>query len=99
MPPPWCYIEEDTRLRDARGTVIASVGYLDGRYIALHDPADAIRRYERDLKVLERHKTIEIGSQIRCYYEWANDDSGSEAWETCDEIRNLLDVYPEVGRD
>lgn len=27
-------------------------------HIALHDPADAIRRYERDLKVLERHGII-----------------------------------------
>lgn len=30
----------------------------DAEHIALHDPADSIRRYERDLKVLERHYII-----------------------------------------
>lgn len=35
-----------------------------GSYIALHDPAGAIRRYEYALKVLDRHAT----SQGQCAY-------------------------------
>lgn len=62
-------------------------------HIALHDPAGAIRRYERDLKVLERHADDGNG---QCQY--CIGSSGYAPDWPCDDIRDLFDVYPEVSR-
>lgn len=91
-PPPWTYVEEYPRLRDGRGNVIARFGYLDGRYIALHDPADAIRRYQRDLQVLERHTNSTYGGCDVC----TSPSGFSEDWP-CVEIDDLATVYPEAS--
>ena len=76
-------------------------------FLLIHDPADAIRRYERDLKVVNRHKPDP--DTFRCFWcmEWCEcpDDRlvqdcpcrGNQPWP-CDEIRDLLDVYSEATR-
>ena len=43
-------------------------GKADAEHIALHDPADAIRRYEGELEVLERHELAYL-------------DTSDEAWQ------------------
>lgn len=76
----------------------AGLSNIDAGYIALHDPADAIRRYAADLEILDRYRRL---------------NAEGEGWLTHDEIyeRNaqlelmrsllddLLDVYPEVARN
>jgi hypothetical protein len=64
---------------DERGEVVT---YDEGRpdaaqaaHIALHDPADAIRRYEYALKVLDRHKfngdqPYGAGDECLCIDDW-----------------------------
>jgi hypothetical protein len=81
---------------------------LDGAaaaaHIALHDPADAIRRYERDLRVLERHthrssttsNAVDgVGQPHPGVCNWC--EPGRRHWP-CVDIRDLLDAYPEVTR-
>jgi hypothetical protein len=80
-------------------SVADNVNALDADHIALHGPADAIRRYERDLRVWQRH-AICTGCEMR-----VSGCASGEAWchwcahpAPCMEIRDLLDVYPEVKR-
>lgn len=63
------------------------------RYVALHDPSDEIRRYERDLKVLDRHR-VEVNPD-GSPNPWCT--CGSDYYDTCDEITDLAGVYPEVS--
>ena len=67
----------------------------DAAHIALHDPTDAILRYERDLKVLERHAPQPLtpfeGMEPLC-------TACPGPWRACQEIRDLFDAYPEVER-
>jgi hypothetical protein len=71
----------------------------DFQFFRIHDPADAIRRYERDLRVWERHAPIGGVGGVR----WCADFdklTGAEYgldWP-CDDYTDLLDVYPEVTR-
>jgi hypothetical protein len=66
----------------------------DIEHIALHDPADAIRRYERDLRVWERHAPIGGVGGVR----WCADFdklTGAEYgldWP-CDDYLDLAAVY------
>jgi uncharacterized protein DUF6221 len=61
----------------------------DAAHIALHDPADAIRRYAGELEVLERHTELpdSWGSCATCLVEDAR-GSSMVAWP-CPEIRSL----------
>jgi hypothetical protein len=61
----------------------------DAEYIALHDPADAIRRYERDLRVLERHRPAADEPGL-CAWCFAGDDYLPYP---CPEIRDLALAY------
>lgn len=58
-PSPWHYAERDGYVFCDGGAVAAYdvPGDFLGPHIALHDPADAIRRYTRDLAVITRHQT------------------------------------------
>lgn len=60
-------------------------------HIALHDPPDAIRRYERDLKIVERHRPM-AGDHRWC--RWCTDSI--EVPSPCDVINMAADVYPEA---
>lgn len=53
-------------------------------HIALHDPADAIRRYLGELEVLERHAPMSGGSCEQCWHGTPDDST----WP-CPEIRSL----------
>ena len=53
-------------------------------YYALHDPADAIRRYEGELEVLQRHAPMSGGSCEQCWHGTPDDST----WP-CPEIRSL----------
>jgi hypothetical protein len=44
---------------DSWGEVVAD-------FADAHDPADALRRYERDLKVLARHQAIHMNPPAEC---------------------------------
>lgn len=65
-PSPWTNEELYGHVTDRSGAGIAYdvPGDHLGPHIALHDPADSIRRYEYALKVLARHAT----SQGQCDY-------------------------------
>lgn len=70
-------------------------------HIALHDPADAVRRYERDLKTLERHAPVEVHTNIdprmvACAYEWGDGDGYVVPYEFCPHIKDLADDYLEA---
>jgi len=63
-PGPWS-IDEDGDVLAVDGITTAQVFALSGpqlrataEYIALHDPVDAIRRYEHALAILDRHYII-----------------------------------------
>lgn len=53
-------------------------------HIALHDPADAIRRYLGELEVLQRHAPMSGGSCEQCWHGTPDDST----WP-CPEIRSL----------
>lgn len=62
-------------------------------HIALHDPADAIRRYEGELETLERHYPIQerdnLGPVVICAYEWGDSDGYMVRYEWCPEVKAL----------
>lgn len=70
--------------------------HRDAEHIALHDPADAIRRYEGELEVLERHAPYPVSGGIGCDHctRLCHSRSGlgcdsPDAPYPCDEIRSL----------
>jgi hypothetical protein len=61
--------------------------WMQAAFIALHDPADAIRRYTGELEVLERHlPAADQPDQCRWCYSDAHDDY---QLYPCPEIRSL----------
>ena len=57
-PPFWFLVARPGEQRQS--------AWADFRHIALHDPADAVRRYEADLRRLERHAPrVEPASRYR----------------------------------
>ncbi len=64
------------------------------QYIALHDPADTIRRYERDLATLNRHWDNH-GSCEACWTVTPTYTEGAR--HPCPEILGLVSVFPEVA--
>ena len=71
----YCNLGEDYSV-----VVGPNIAEPDAAHIVLHDPADAIRRYEHALKVLDRHVAIDSPSCSWC-------EQGLLA--PCDEIRDL----------
>jgi len=57
-PPQTWYSVKDLTDKHANGG--AGLADFDAAHIALHDPADAVRRYEYALKVLDRHVRYRI---------------------------------------
>ncbi len=65
----------------------------DAAFVEAHGPRDAIRRYDRDLKVLERHRVV--SNPDGSPNPWC--DCGSDYYDACPEIVDLADVYQEVS--
>jgi hypothetical protein len=74
----------DDRVEDRFGSGVAYdiPGDGLGPYIALHDPADALRRYAGELEVLERHFPVGDG-------EWCAGQHLMSRLSDCPEIRSL----------
>lgn len=88
-PGPWeLGIVHGTVMVPERGTRLA-LGRTgaDAAHIALHDPADAIRRYEGELQVLQQH-TWSDRDKWR-YGITCNGCPNSAATWPCPEIRSL----------
>lgn len=68
-------------------------GKADAEHIALHDPADAVRRYEGELEVLERHRPVQerdnLGPVVICAYEWGDSDGYMVRYDWCPEVKAL----------
>jgi hypothetical protein len=112
-PGPWEWVQM-SKFFALRSTIEVEIGGEDVRpfvlpviknpdpgdrvFIALHDPADAIRRYQRDLKTLERHTPVEVHTNIdprmvACAYEWRDGDGYVEPYEFCPHVKDLVDDY------
>lgn len=64
----------------------------DATHIALHDPADAVRRYEGELQVLERHRPEPddcFDSGAHCAWCRAPSDAFHDIQWPCAEIKSL----------
>lgn len=53
-----------TTTDDTEAHIACGLTSTDAKFIALHDPADAIRRYEGELEVLERHEPGYPGGEV-----------------------------------
>lgn len=62
----------------------------DATYVALHDPADAIRRYEYALKVLDRHAPAADEPQLCRWCFNSGDEQDYFPWP-CPEITDLAE--------
>lgn len=98
---PWLLYEIE-RFRGYRNHVYVGDDAETAQFIALHDPADAIRRYEAALRVLKRHAPIDDpnqrpGVRLICADDWGDDDGPhlSTTWP-CSELR---DVAASLGVD
>ena len=60
-------------------------------HIALHDPADALRRYAHYRKVLERHAPVSIGEVDDPLCSGCRDYAGHLGWP-CVEIEDLAEA-------
>jgi len=81
-------IKDVYRVVDGDGSLVADVlvGEELAAHIALHDPADALRRYAGELEVLERHAPV----PPRADDPWAMPDcTACKSWWPCPEIRSL----------
>lgn len=87
-PTPW-YLGTDQVIDDDSDTVVVAFREV-AAHIVLHDPADAIRRYERDLRVLQRHTPV---GRTRgwCYYCY-DAETGDAPWP-CPEITDMATAY------
>jgi hypothetical protein len=66
----------------------AARGWLaEGRHIALHDPADAIRRYEHALWILDQHQWVAAGVNCGCSDEMCR--CGEHVPWPCDDLVRL----------
>ncbi len=59
-------------------------------HIALHDPADSIRRYERDLTVLRRHSPT---GRTRGWCDHCYDGETGDVPYPCVEVRDVVAEY------
>lgn len=92
-----CTDEVDGCPEEARGWS------AEARFIAAHDPADAIRRHEAALRVLQRHRpqpgdwSLAAGHEheICCRACAEIDHDVSQPWP-CDDIRDVAASYGEV---
>lgn len=91
-PEQWTYHAGDAVIRDGDGWEVTSdLAERHARHVELHDPADALRRYARDRKVLERHERDHIYDEyvwscVRC----TDGDLVAVEWP-CDDIRDLAE--------
>jgi hypothetical protein len=94
--------EAGMAIRDADEDVIA-FAYVpaDDQHIALHNPADALRRYAHYRRILERHQPCkdlnvwEHGeSYPACTHGFDDEDDITDAiwWHRCSEIRDLAEA-------
>jgi len=97
MAVRWNWVSLSGRLwvRDGDGDNVAEAATpLDADYIALHDPADALRRYQHARKVLERHALV----STRCETCSPPHDDGPSCG-ACAELDcpELLDLAESLG--
>ena len=78
----WSRKPDEPKIAVTHGTLNLSAPLRD--FVALHDPADAIRRYLGELEVLERHAPMSGGSCEQCWHGTPDDST----WP-CPEIRSL----------
>jgi Family of unknown function (DUF6221) len=70
----------------------------NARHIAANDPATIIRHCERDLKVLDRHRTCGTPDEIAAHPRYPNTacaHCGSNPWP-CEDIEWLAEAYQVV---
>lgn len=60
MPPITTGKRGNAEIRDSEGDLLADVATVqDAEHIALHDPADALRRYAHYRRILDRHVIVD----------------------------------------
>jgi len=85
------------RIEDENGHLVVydegSPTESEAEHIALHDPADALRRYAGELEVLERHAPgpDDTGWYCRWCYAGISQETGADEFlpYPCDEVRSL----------
>lgn len=84
-PSPWGGNDEVIYDAESSSILVGPWGSLDDQllaYLLLHDPADAIRRYEYALKVLRRHLNTSSACDLCSNDQWV-------ARHPCPEVADL----------